>query len=138
VLSILFKEALAAADMPDELLRAMPTLPEAKVQSRGGIEPEQARTIQSRLVALGFLEGDVNGPWGPPSRQALRDFKATHNLPADDIWDEATERALATASAAGGKPNRRRLGARSECLFAQDEPEGTAAGGDQSPGRLGR
>ena len=101
VLSILFKEAPAAADMPDELLRATPTLPEAKVQSRGGIEPEQARTIQSRLAALGFLEGDVNGPWGPPSRQALRDFKATHNLPADEIWDEATERALASASAAG-------------------------------------
>jgi hypothetical protein len=68
---------------------------------------EDARRVQRRLTELGFLFGTANGTWGPRSRQALRDFRATRGLGNRDTWDEKAQQALfspatARAPAAAG------------------------------------
>lgn len=50
--------------------------------------------IQTRLAALGFYSGAVNGLWGMGSRTALRNFKIANGLSDDDEWDDVTETAL--------------------------------------------
>jgi hypothetical protein len=55
---------------------------------------EDARRVQRRLTELGFLFGTANGTWGPRSRQALRDFRATRGLGNSDTWDEKAQHAL--------------------------------------------
>ena len=55
---------------------------------------EHVEEVQRRLTRYGYLPAAPTGVWGPMSRQALRTFKAVHDLAQDDSWDQATERAL--------------------------------------------
>jgi peptidoglycan hydrolase-like protein with peptidoglycan-binding domain len=55
---------------------------------------EHAEEVQRRLTRYGYLPAAPTGVWGSMSRQALRAFKAAHDLGQDDSWDQATERAL--------------------------------------------
>jgi len=57
-------------------------------------QAEDAKRVQRRLTDLGFLFGTANGTWGPRSRQALRDFRATRGLGHSDTWDEKVQQAL--------------------------------------------
>jgi peptidoglycan hydrolase-like protein with peptidoglycan-binding domain len=61
---------------------------------------EDAKRVQRRLTDLGFLFGTANGTWGPRSRQALRDFRATRGLGHSDTWDEKVQQALFSPAAA--------------------------------------
>lgn len=55
-----------------------------------------ARRVQRRLTALGYPTGGVDGIFGPRSQAALRAFKtANPRLPADAVWDLATQKELA-------------------------------------------
>jgi len=49
-----------------------------------------ATRIQARLAELGYLKALADGRWGPRSRAALRVFKRTSGLSADDEWDDST------------------------------------------------
>ena len=62
---------------------------------------EDAKRVQRRLTELGFLFGTANGTWGPRSRQALRDFRATQGLGSTDTWDEKAQQALFSPAAVG-------------------------------------
>ncbi len=54
-----------------------------------------ATLVQTRLKTLGYYAGVVDGIWGPASRTALRNFKASRNgLGNDDRWDLSTQRTL--------------------------------------------
>jgi hypothetical protein len=55
---------------------------------------DRAEEVQQRLMRFGYLAAAAPGPWGPRSREALRAFKVAHQLGADDVWDEGTERVL--------------------------------------------
>jgi hypothetical protein len=66
----------------------------AEVPQRDLSVPEQAEEVQRRLTRYGYLPAAPTGVWGSMSRQALRAFKAAHDLAQDDGWDQATERAL--------------------------------------------
>jgi Putative peptidoglycan binding domain len=61
---------------------------------------EDARFVQRRLTDLGFLIGTANGTWGPRSRKALRDFRGAQGLGNSDTWDEKTQQALFSPTAA--------------------------------------
>ena len=61
---------------------------------------EDAKRVQRRLTDLGFLFATANGTWGPRSRQALRDFRATRGLGHSDTWDEKVQQALFSPAAA--------------------------------------
>jgi DNA-binding helix-hairpin-helix protein with protein kinase domain len=56
-------------------------------------------TVQNRLFELGYLPTPPDGKWGPQSRQALREFKSTNGLSANDDYDGATETRLFAESA---------------------------------------
>jgi hypothetical protein len=59
---------------------------------------EDAKRIQQRLIALGFLVGAADGAWGSPSRRALQDFRVAKGLGDSFAWDEATQELLLTPS----------------------------------------
>lgn len=61
-------------------------------------DAQNVRWVQSRLQELGFLRERASG-WDSLSRSALRDFKVTNKLEADDKWDFRTEELLASGSA---------------------------------------
>lgn len=75
-----------------ETARTMPPPNEA-------LEMNAAGRVQKRLAELGYLTGSVDGVWGPRSRQALRDFKLTNNLPPDETLDARTRTALFSVNA---------------------------------------
>jgi peptidoglycan hydrolase-like protein with peptidoglycan-binding domain len=52
------------------------------------------KQAQTRLKALGFDSGPVDGMLGLRTREALRWFQLANGLPADGALDEATRRAL--------------------------------------------
>src|SRR4051794_22408251 len=60
-------------------------------------QPEHVREVQERLVLLGHLSVQPTGVWGRLSREALRAFRAAHQLGTEVVWDAATEKALFTA-----------------------------------------
>jgi hypothetical protein len=66
---------------------------------RNLLDRAHAQEVQQRLFQLGYLSVSATGVWGPLSRQALRSFKADHDLGADERWDAATERTLFSDSA---------------------------------------
>lgn len=65
--------------------------------TRNPLNRADALWVQGKLRELGFHASDGEGVWGDASREALRDFKAANGLPADEIWDAATERLLSAA-----------------------------------------
>ena len=71
---------------------------------RNLLDRDHAGEVQRRLVELGYLSVSATGVWGPRSREALRAFKADHDLAADDSWDEATERSLFSANVELAEP----------------------------------
>jgi hypothetical protein len=60
-------------------------------------DPQNVRWLQSRLRDLGFLRGGTSG-WDSFSRSALRDFKATNNLGADDKFDRKSQEVLSSGA----------------------------------------
>jgi uncharacterized membrane protein/peptidoglycan hydrolase-like protein with peptidoglycan-binding domain len=66
----------------------------AETPRRSVLEHDGARDVQQRLVQLGYLPVAATGMWGALSRKALKAFKSDHELPPDEVWDEATERSL--------------------------------------------
>jgi DNA-binding helix-hairpin-helix protein with protein kinase domain len=50
--------------------------------------------IQERLREAGFLKSATNGNWDVASRAALRDFKVSNGLAADDAFDTVTSAKL--------------------------------------------
>jgi uncharacterized protein DUF4236/putative peptidoglycan binding protein len=63
---------------------------ESSQQVRDLNDADNLRWAQSRLQSLGFLRASSK-IWDASSRSALRDFKATNNLGADDKWDSRTQ-----------------------------------------------
>jgi peptidoglycan hydrolase-like protein with peptidoglycan-binding domain len=62
--------------------------------------PSDILAAQTRLIELGFLKGPADGVWGTKSRTALRAFKTTNGLTADDKWDDIVSGRLYSTQAA--------------------------------------
>lgn len=58
---------------------------------------EDVRLIQQKLTELGLFKAEINGLWGPKTRNALRAFKAANGLPDNEVWDAETEARLKPA-----------------------------------------
>lgn len=64
----------------------------------GGLDPVATVTgLQSRLAALGFYCGAIDGAFGPLTRSALRIFQSASGLTVTGESDDATQSALASA-----------------------------------------
>ncbi len=55
------------------------------------LAPKDAETIQSRLAALGFYKGSIDGTWGKGSQAALKVFKEKNGLKDPEKWDKETQ-----------------------------------------------
>ena len=99
------------APEPTELPRVTETPPQAlktaaqvEIPKRNLLDHDHATEVQQMLIQLGYLSRSATGISGPLSRKALKAFKSDHNLPADEIWDEATERTLFGGSTGEAEP----------------------------------
>ncbi|CAA7626508.1 peptidoglycan-binding protein [Magnetospirillum sp. UT-4] len=78
----------------------------AGMQSQSGMQGGQqssmsedtVRQMQQQLQAQGYEVGQVDGIWGPRSRQALMNFQRDQNLPATGSPDQQSMAALGVES----------------------------------------
>ena len=59
-----------------------------------GSQGEKVWKLQEKLKALGYYEGEVDGQFGPGTREAVIAFQQMNNLDADGLAGEETQRVL--------------------------------------------
>jgi hypothetical protein len=65
------------------------------------LKPEQLADIQSRLIASGFLEGDVDGEFGPVTREAIKKFQLAKGFQQGDYLSLEQRQALIRSGESG-------------------------------------
>ena len=76
------------------------TTPEPALHN--GSQGEKVRKLQERLQELGYYSGEVDGQFGPGTREAVVTFQKMNGLEADGMAGEETQRVLYSGEA---KPN---------------------------------
>lgn len=69
---------------------------------RNGSQGEKVWKLQERLKALGYYQDEVDGQFGPGTREAVIAFQKANGLDADGMAGEETQRVLYSEDA---KPN---------------------------------
>lgn len=59
-----------------------------------GSQGEKVWKLQEKLKELGFYEGEVDGQFGPGTREAVIAFQKMNNLDADGLAGEETQRVM--------------------------------------------
>ena len=59
-----------------------------------GSQGEKVRMLQERLKALGYYTDEVDGQFGPGTREAVVTFQQKNGLDADGLAGEETQRVL--------------------------------------------
>ena len=59
-----------------------------------GSQGEKVRKLQERLRELGYYQGEVDGQFGPGTREAVVAFQQKNGLDADGLAGEDTQRVL--------------------------------------------
>ena len=78
--------ALSAGHLADRIAGLPPLRAEPPPQTQG-LHRDDIREIQSRLKALGFEAGELDGMVGPQTRNAIRRYQAARDRPADGYPD---------------------------------------------------
>ena len=71
-----------------------PSLPTPQPVLRSGSEGEEVVILQTRLQALGYYTGSIDGQFGPGTREAVTLFQQQHHLSADGIVGQETREML--------------------------------------------
>jgi len=66
----------------------------AAVQPADQLRPSSVRAVQSRLAALGFYRGNVDGIWGQSTQDAIQSFQQGRGLQPNGQLNPATVSAL--------------------------------------------
>ena len=61
---------------------------------RNGSQGEKVRELQERLQELGYYQGEVDGQFGPGTKEAVVAFQARNGLDADGLAGEETQKVL--------------------------------------------
>ena len=107
---LLFGDGLTASATKTPKPTASPTpLPELEKPDstvRKGSSGADAKLVQQRLIALGYLTGKADGKFGAQSVEALKDFQSNNRLVADGVAGSGTNAVLFSwlALAADEKP----------------------------------
>ena len=82
--------------MPDtvwaEVINAGEPTPEPALSS--GSQGEKVEELQKRLQALGYYTGEIDGQFGPGTREAVVDFQKNNGLDADGLAGTETLKVL--------------------------------------------
>ena len=65
--------------------QGMPGLPTAEPPLHNGSQGERVRKLQQRLKELGYYSGEVDGQFGPGTREAVVAFQQRNGLEADGL-----------------------------------------------------
>ena len=70
------------------------TEPTPEPPLHNGSQGEKVWKLQEKLKTLGYYEGEVDGQFGPGTREAVIAFQKMNNLDADGLAGEETQRVL--------------------------------------------
>ena len=76
-----------------------PSLPTAAPVMRTGSKGQEVKDLQTRLSALGFYSGEIDGEFGPGTKEAVTAFQKANGLEADGIVGEETRTLLFSVNA---------------------------------------
>ena len=76
-----------------------PSLPTAAPVMRTGSKGQEVKDLQTRLSALGFYSGEIDGEFGPGTKEAVTAFQKANGLEADGIVGEETRELLFSVNA---------------------------------------
>ena len=82
--------------MPANVMQVTPD-PAAPTQEpalRTGSQGQAVKDLQSRLYTLGYYEGEIDGQYGPGTRDAVYAFQKANDLLADGIAGQETRELL--------------------------------------------
>ncbi len=66
-----------------------------------GVQGQDVRTVQDKLLRWGFYDGAVDGIYGARTYRAVRKFQTKHGLKVDGVVGPSTAKALGMPSAVG-------------------------------------
>ena len=76
-----------------------PSLPTAEPVLRAGMTGQTVKDLQSRLYTLGYYTAQIDGQYGPGTRDAVTSFQRQNGLDADGIVGAETRTILFSAEA---------------------------------------
>ena len=76
-----------------------PSLPTAAPVMRTGSKGQEVKDLQTRLSALGYYSGNIDGEFGPGTKEAVTAFQKANGLEADGIVGEETRELLFSVNA---------------------------------------
>ena len=81
--------------VPDSVrAEGFPTEPTPEPALHNGSQGEKVRKLQERLQALGYYQGEVDGQFGPGTREAVVAFQQKNRLDPDGYAGEETQSVL--------------------------------------------
>ena len=99
---------------------------------RPGSTGTRVKTLQSRLIALGYLKGSADGKFGKQTQQAVISFQKANRLTADGLAGKKTLTALEKAGSsaqAASSSSAESSSAQSKASSSGDPSSGTRASG---------
>ena len=66
---------------------------------RTGSKGQEVKDLQTRLSALGYYSGKIDGEFGPGTKEAVTAFQKANGLEADGIVGEETRELLFSVNA---------------------------------------
>ncbi len=117
---------------PDSVLAVTPdpAAPTAEPVLRKGMTGQSVKDAQSRLYALGYEIGEIDGQFGTATRDAVKAFQQRNGLDADGIIGAETREVLFSPAAKPALP------AAKSGDEAQRNPPETEESGDNKPESL--
>lgn len=88
-------------DHPDSVMAVTPdpSAPTPEPVLRNGSQGDDVRNLQSRLYALGYYTGTIDGQFGAGTRDAVIAFQRANGLDGDGIVGSETRRLLFSTDA---------------------------------------
>ena len=71
-----------------------PSLPTAAPVMRTGSKGQEVKDLQTRLSALGYYNGKIDGEFGPETKEAVTAFQKTNGLTVDGVAGPKTWAAM--------------------------------------------
>ena len=78
---------------------ADPAAPTAEPVLRTGSRGQEVKDLQSRLQALGYYSGEIDGQYGPGTKEAVTAFQKQNGLDADGMVGQETKSILFSVQA---------------------------------------